>query len=270
MIYLVDIDGTLCFTNGNDYENSTPNHQMIDQVNALYGAGHTIKIFTGRGSKSGKDWELFTHKQLILWGVKYHTLIMGKPDCDVILDDKAVRVTDTIPKDRVYHLGNFGQKTAQAIADAYKAGNKVLICGNGGLAAESDHFAAELMGVFGADVYIPCLSLAGNPALLTALANDIGFYKVFAHQVKVLGNAGDILIVMTGGKPEGEHSKNLIAALEVAQMKGLYTVVICGWESGIFEADNVWYLPDMGYKMQEEALRFLHWLALEAKKRAVS
>jgi len=269
MIYLVDIDGTLCHTNGNDYENSIPNQTMIDQVNALSGAGHTIKIFTGRGSRSGRDWTTFTKNQLIQWKVNYHELIMGKPDCDIILDDKAVRVSPIIPMDRFYQVGNFGQTTARAIADAYKKGNKVLICGNGGLASESEHFTAELMGMFGADCYIPCISLTANSALITALGNDIGFDKVFAHQVRALGNAGDILIVMTGGKPEGQHSLNLLNALEVGRQKHLFTVVICGWSSGLFEADNVWYLPDMGYKMQEETLKFLHWLALESKKLAV-
>ena len=65
------------------------------------------------------------------------------------------------------------------IAKCYQKGGKVLICGNGGLAAESEHFAAELMGKYGRDVYIPCIALTSNSSLTTAISNDMGFENVF-------------------------------------------------------------------------------------------
>ena len=71
------------------------------------------------------------------------------------------------------------------------AGGKVLICGNGGSAAQSDHFMAEMTGSGFA-----CVSLT-NPAVITALANDYGYEKVFSHQIHALANDGDVLILLT-------------------------------------------------------------------------
>lgn len=94
MIYAIDIDGVLCNETLGDYENSIPNHKNISMVNNLYDAGHTIKIFTGRGSATGIDWREFTINQLKKWRVKYHELILGKPVCDVIVDDKAISLKE--------------------------------------------------------------------------------------------------------------------------------------------------------------------------------
>ena len=92
-IFCFDIDGVLCNNEPEaDYEHRIPNMTAIARVNKLYDEGHTIKIFTGRGSKSGIDWREFTEKQLKEWGVKYHELIMGKPHADVFIDDRAVNV----------------------------------------------------------------------------------------------------------------------------------------------------------------------------------
>lgn len=95
MIYAIDIDGVLCNKEPEaDYENRTPSWDVIAKVNCLHEAGHTIKIFTGRGSKSGIDWREFTERQLKSWGVKYDELIMGKPEADLFIDDKAINVED--------------------------------------------------------------------------------------------------------------------------------------------------------------------------------
>lgn len=94
VIYCFDVDGTLCDTAGSDYENSTPRMDIISKVNQLYDRGNIIKIFTGRGATSGIDWREFTEKQLKAWGVKYHELIMGKPDADIFIDNKAVNTKD--------------------------------------------------------------------------------------------------------------------------------------------------------------------------------
>lgn len=92
MKYAFDIDNTLVYTIGGDYEKSTPIYSRIESVNRLYDAGHTIYLFTARGSSSGKDWKRFTEEQMHKFGVKYHQLIMGKPDVDVFVDDKAISV----------------------------------------------------------------------------------------------------------------------------------------------------------------------------------
>jgi len=90
VIYLIDVDGVITKEDMlGEYQKSEPNYDVIKKVNKLYEDGHTIKIFTGRGSKMGIDWNEFTCGQLLFWGVKYHELIFGKPVCDVIWDDKA-------------------------------------------------------------------------------------------------------------------------------------------------------------------------------------
>ena len=97
MIYCFDIDGTLCKTEGSDYESSIPDYRMINLVNQLFDEGHHIKVFTARGSCSGIDWTVLTATQLESWGMKYHELIMNKkPHYDLLIDDKAVNVEDWI------------------------------------------------------------------------------------------------------------------------------------------------------------------------------
>lgn len=94
MIYTFDCDGVLCYTRGTDYEHSKPYQEVIRKVNKLYKQGHTINIFTGRGSQSGIDWFKLTETQLREWGVEYHKLIMGKPTYDVFVDDHAWNIKD--------------------------------------------------------------------------------------------------------------------------------------------------------------------------------
>ena len=99
MIYVFDLDNTLCKTvhDGHRwlYEQATPIPERIAAVNALYDAGHTIKIDSARGCDSGKNWLGVTVKQLRDWGVKYHTARTGlKFGGDVFVDDKGVRDVD--------------------------------------------------------------------------------------------------------------------------------------------------------------------------------
>ena len=90
MIVYVDLDNTLCTTNGTDYENSKPIVKRIDYINRYYDEGHTITIYTARGSKTKINYYELTKSQLELWGVKFHNLIVGeKPVYDLLIDDKA-------------------------------------------------------------------------------------------------------------------------------------------------------------------------------------
>tara|TARA_B100000575_G_C23137302_1_gene661010 strand:- start:593 stop:886 length:294 start_codon:yes stop_codon:yes gene_type:complete len=89
MIYVFDLDGTLCDTKGTIYEEATPIIDRIVRVNELYDEGHTIIIDTARGCGSGKNWFYFTVEQLKGWGLKFHTLRTGvKFGADVFVDDK--------------------------------------------------------------------------------------------------------------------------------------------------------------------------------------
>jgi D-sedoheptulose 7-phosphate isomerase len=260
LIYLIDLDNTCCKTVDNDYLHSEPRQDAIDEVNRLYDEGHTIKIFTGRGSKSGTNWKGLTEYQLKLWQIKYHELIMGKPVCSFLVDDKAISLADF----KLSYDKRVGV-LADLIANCKKNDTKVLIAGNGGLDSEASHFSAELVGKYAFDIYISCIALGGNSSILTAVSNDMGFENVFAHQVKVLGNVDDIFIGMTTS-----HSENIVKALGEAHKKGLTTVVICSTKYKEFEAD---YIIDIEGKdtaeIQENILKFLHRVAYKAKEKLV-
>jgi len=99
VIYCIDVDETLCHSIEDDYAHSVACREAISKVNKLFDEGHTIKLFTGRGSWDNYDWREFTEKQLKSWGVKYHELIMGKPHADVFIDDKALNARDWLGRE---------------------------------------------------------------------------------------------------------------------------------------------------------------------------
>lgn len=90
----VDIDNTICLTNGMDYPGSKPIAENIARVNELYDEGHTIVYWTARGMKSGINWRELTENQLKEWGAKYHELRLDKPPYDVFIDDRTINTFD--------------------------------------------------------------------------------------------------------------------------------------------------------------------------------
>ena len=94
MIYCFDLDDTLCSGTQMDYASALPFPKRIERVNRLFDEGHTIKVFTARGSETGIDWRHVTEEQLSQWGLRYHILILGKPAADVYVDDKACNERD--------------------------------------------------------------------------------------------------------------------------------------------------------------------------------
>jgi len=94
MIYCFDIDGTIFFTEGLDYNDSKPIWERINKINQLFENGHTIKLHTARGTKTGIDWREVTERQLEQFGVRYHELQLGKPFADLYIDDKGVSDKD--------------------------------------------------------------------------------------------------------------------------------------------------------------------------------
>jgi hydroxymethylpyrimidine pyrophosphatase-like HAD family hydrolase len=90
----VDIDGTICETEGSNYEKSSPLPRNIKKINALYDKGHYICYYTARGSRSGKDYKLLTLQQLEEWGCKFNHLKMHKPDYDLMICDKTKRIEE--------------------------------------------------------------------------------------------------------------------------------------------------------------------------------
>ena len=117
------------------------------------------------------------------------------------------------------------QKIAEAVTGALRAGNKILIAGNGGSAADAQHIAAEIVGRYKKDrPAYAALALTTDTSALTAIGNDLGFEQVFARQIEGLGRPGDVLLVLsTSGR-----SPNILAALKVARNMGLVTVGFTG------------------------------------------
>jgi D-sedoheptulose 7-phosphate isomerase len=117
------------------------------------------------------------------------------------------------------------RKIADVIIAALRAGNKLLVIGNGGSAADAQHIAAEIVGRYKQDrPAYAAIALTTDTSALTAIANDYGFEQVFARQIEGLGQRGDVLLALsTSGR-----SPNILAALRVARERGLVTVGFTG------------------------------------------
>lgn len=104
---------------------------------------------------------------------------------------------------------------------ALASGHKILFCGNGGSAADSQHWAAEIVGRFQKErAGLPAIALTTDTSILTAIGNDYGFERIFARQVEALGQTGDVLVaISTSG-----NSANVLAAVEVAKARGMKIV----------------------------------------------
>jgi len=120
-------------------------------------------------------------------------------------------------------------KAADLIEESLRSGNKLLVCGNGGSAADASHFATEFVVRFTKDrPAYPAICLSGDGGLLTAAGNDYGFDEVFARQVAAFGLQGDVLICLTtSGK-----SRNVERALEQAKAHKLKTIAFLGRDGG--------------------------------------
>jgi D-sedoheptulose 7-phosphate isomerase len=116
-------------------------------------------------------------------------------------------------------------KASSLMVDAFQRGNKVLLFGNGGSAADAQHIAAEFVGRFAFDrPALPALALNVNSSSITAIANDHGFDRVFSRQIEALARSGDVAVgISTSGQ-----SSNVIQALATAKKMGLHTIGLTG------------------------------------------
>ena len=121
------------------------------------------------------------------------------------------------------------EQIARAMASTIRSGNKILFCGNGGSAADSQHLAAEIVGRFCRErPGLPAIALTTDSSILTSIANDYGYESVFSRQVEALGHKGDLLVgISTSG-----NSPNVVAALRAARSQGIATVGFSGAMGG--------------------------------------
>jgi D-sedoheptulose 7-phosphate isomerase len=147
---------------------------------------------------------------------------------------------------------------AQAISDGLRAGNKLLVFGNGGSAADAQHVAAELVGRFQRErAALAAIALTVDTSILTAVGNDYSFKQVFARQVEALGRRGDVAM---GISTSGE-SPNVVAALQAAKTQGLKTIALTGRDGGSVgrAADIHVNVPDQNtQRVQEAHMTLLH------------
>lgn len=118
-------------------------------------------------------------------------------------------------------------RAVEALVSCFNTGGKVLLCGNGGSAADCQHLAAEFVSLLTKDFRrpgLPAIALTTDSSILTAYSNDVGFEGVFARQVQALGREGDVLIaISTSGR-----SRNVLEAIREARQKGMKTIALTG------------------------------------------
>jgi len=183
-------------------------------------------------------------------------------------DTKAVRANQAAPRDwaQAYLLDSADVKrqvaancldsilsAAEIISNAFRNGNKVLLCGNGGSAADCQHMAAEFVGVLSKDFKragLPAIALTTDTSFLTAYSNDFGFEGLFEHQVETLGQKGDVLVgISTSG-----NSVNVTRAIEAARARGLLTIALTGHSGRLTTlADMAISVPDADTQHIQEA-----------------
>ena len=152
------------------------------------------------------------------------------------------------------------ERTGKLLAEKLKAGGKVMFCGNGGSAADSQHLAAELVVRLRSSVNraaIPAMALTVDSSIMTAGGNDIGFEHVFARCVEAYGRPGDVLIgISTSG-----NSKNVKLAMEKAKQQGVYVIGLLGGSGGFLlqESEDAVVVPSsVTARIQESHIMIGH------------
>ncbi len=172
-----------------------------------------------------------------------------------------------ITKDFFEQKSSLFDRTIEAMSEALQHGGKILVFGNGGSAAEAQHFAAEMVNKFlKVRPAIRAIALTTDTSCLTSIANDSGYEGVFSRQIEALGQKGDIALALsTSGA-----SPNIIAGLKTAREKGLTTVAMTGQGGGKLArlADYLLDVPSSSTpRIQEVHLFLLHLLAETLEKR---
>lgn len=151
-------------------------------------------------------------------------------------------------------------QAAHVLTAAFARGGKALICGNGGSAAEAQHFSDEMVGRYRANRRsYPVIALTADSAALTCIGNDFGFTEIFARQVEAYGNPGDVLLALsTSG-----NSPNVLRGVEVAKTRGLSVIALTGTRGRLREmADVAIEAPSENTaRIQEIHLHAIHLLS---------
>ncbi len=144
---------------------------------------------------------------------------------DMTVLEKELALHQVVLEKTIKESGEIIQAIIDAMVHCFKQGNKILLCGNGGSAADAQHVAGEFVNRFGFDrPALPAIALTTDTSVLTCIANDSSFENVFSRQVEALGRPGDILVgISTSG-----GSINVLRALETARTRKLLTIGFTG------------------------------------------
>lgn len=178
-----------------------------------------------------------------------------------------MQILDMIKQERKAHKQAFKAakacqsellKACELVVSTLKAGRKVLICGNGGSAADAQHFAAELTGRYKTErTALPAIALSTDTSALTAIGNDYGFEQIFMRQVNALGKGGDLLVaISTSG-----NSANVLKAIEAAKEMGIKVLGLSGKGGGAMAKMcdiNLIVPSDDTARIQENHIFFIH------------
>ena len=208
---------------------------VAERIARLYRHPELLRVFSRRAVTRAN--ELFTWEKVAsaVAALYEEVLSPSRParhdpaaqlDC---LDRGFAEAIETLHASR-RRLGPAMAQAGEAIAGCFARGGKVLICGNGGSAAEAQHFAAEFVGRFKLPgrAALPAMALCADSAVVTAWSNDFGYDQVFARQVEAFGHDGDILI----GLSTSGRSRNLVQAFEAARRRGLRSIALLGGDGG--------------------------------------
>jgi len=153
------------------------------------------------------------------------------------------------------------EQAAEQLSACIRQGGKILICGNGGSAADSQHFAAELVGRFLRERQsLPAIALTTDTSILTAVGNDYGYHEIFRRQINALGQSGDTLIALsTSG-----NSENVLHSVTAARSRNMYAIGLSGAGGGKLAAavDLIIKAPaQTSPRIQEIHIFILHYWA---------
>jgi D-sedoheptulose 7-phosphate isomerase len=148
-----------------------------------------------------------------------------------IIDERFQELIDLIPRFKKQSENSI-PAASKMIVSAFKNGNKILICGNGGSAADSQHFAAEFVNAFSRSITrkgLPALALTTDSSVMTSIGNDFAFENIFSRQVQAYSKPGDILIVLT----TSGSSVNCINAILEAKQSGVLCIAFTRTEAKV-------------------------------------
>lgn len=208
---------------------------LADRIAHLYEHPKLLSVFSRQAIRRANDlftWQKAAQSMAAVYeevGTGTHPDRLRQHDQYAVIERGFEGVVEAFEESR-RRLAPAILEAAEALSTCFTRGGKAMACGNGGSAADSQHFVAELVGRFKYKDRpgLPALALNADSSFLTAWSNDVGYDNVFARQVEVFGRSGDVLLgISTSGQ-----SRNLIQAFEVARNQGLVCIALVGGTGG--------------------------------------